>query len=112
MKKITYYIYALLITPLSVFAVAPPKDVTGVVNLIDRLILDFIPFIFAIAVGGFLQGLIKFINAGDNEEQRATGRTFMIWGIIAIFFMVSFWGFVKISTNSFGFKFGIPQFKE
>lgn len=60
-----------------------------------------IPTLIAVGLVTFLAGVVKFVSAGDNEEQRSAGRSVMIYGIIVLFFMMSMWGFVGILTQSF-----------
>lgn len=48
----------------------------------------------------------------NNEEKRKQGKQYMIWGIIALFVMVSIWGLVAILTNTFGIKLLIPQLSQ
>ena len=74
------------------------------------MVLDFVPLVVVLAVVAFVQGLIKYVSHGDNEEKRTEGTKMMIYGIVGLFFMVSIWGTLKIFTNSFGMTFGIPQF--
>lgn len=59
-----------------------------------------IPFLVGIGLVIFLTGVIKFVGAGDNEEKRQGGRDMMIFGLIALFIMVSVWGFVNLLSNS------------
>ena len=61
-----------------------------------------------------IQKIVKFnisknvIN--DNEEaKKAKGRSFMIWGIIALTVMISIWGLVRILTGTFNIDFTVPQ---
>lgn len=70
-----------------------------------------IPFIFALAVLMFLWGAVNFlILHADDEEKRAQGRMFMIWGIIALVVMISVWGLVKIVGSTFGVETNfLPQ---
>src|SRR6185369_11066636 len=72
-----------------------------------------IPLIFALAVVMFAWGAVNFfiINA-DEENKRAQGRQFMIWGIIALFVMVSVWGLVGILGDTFNLHTDVlPQVK-
>lgn len=63
--------------------------------------MGFIPVLILAGLITLLAGIIKFISAGDNEEQRTSGRQVMTYGIIVLFVMISFWGFVSIITHSF-----------
>lgn len=62
---------------------------------------NVIPFLISLGLIMFLVGLVKFISAGDNEEKREGGRGLMIFGIIALFVMISVWGLVRILHNTF-----------
>jgi hypothetical protein len=88
-----------------------PKDFAAFVCIVIKLALDFIPYLVVIAVGAFIQGLIKYVGHGDNEEKMSEGRKMMIYGIFGFFMMVSVWGILGIFTNSFGLSVVIPQFK-
>jgi uncharacterized membrane protein len=71
-----------------------------------------VPFLFTLAVVGFIWGIIQFYLNPENEEKRKNGKTFMIWGIIALFVMVTMWGLVGVLTNTFGIKTLIPQLSQ
>ena len=76
------------------------------------IIRSIIPLVFGIAILIFIWGVVQFIGNGDNEEKRKEGKTFMIWGIIAITVMVSIWGFVAMLGKSFGVDNAIPRLAE
>lgn len=59
-----------------------------------------IPFLISLALVMFIAGIVKFVANGDNEEKREGGRNLMLFGIIALFVMVSVWGLVKILYSS------------
>ena len=67
-----------------------------------------IPFLVGLALVIFLVGIVRFVGAGDNEEKRESGRGLMVFGIIALFVMVSVWGLVGILVRTFGFRFELP----
>ncbi len=123
MKKITKIyltLYAFLIlSPLSLLAQSnlpnrvpssAPADFKSLICRISTMILDFIPYIMVIAVGAFLQGLIKYVKNGDNEEKRAEGSKLMIYGMVGFFFMVSVWSILGLFVHSFNIRLAIPQF--
>lgn len=66
-------------------------------NFIDRLI----PLIISIALILFLIGIVQYVTAGGDEEKRSAARGMIIFGIIALFVMVSVWGFVNILSRTF-----------
>ncbi len=61
----------------------------------------FVPIIFTLAFIYFILGVIKYVIS-DSEKEKAKGRQFMIWGIVALFAMVSVWGLVRVLGNTFG----------
>ena len=64
---------------------------------------DAIIIAIGLAIVFFFWGLAKYIllNAGD-EEKKKEGRNIMIWGVIALFIMVSIWGIVSVLADTFG----------
>jgi hypothetical protein len=49
----------------------------------------------------------------EIEEKRKAGKSFMIWGLIALFVMVSIWGLVGVLSNTFGInKTLLPQLSQ
>lgn len=74
-------------------------------SIIETII---IPIIIALAVLIFLWGVLVFIKNSANEEERAKGRQFMLWGIIGLAVMVSVWGLVQILTSTIGEPLQIP----
>ncbi len=76
------------------------------------IIQFIIPFLFTLATAGFIWGIIQFFLNPDNEEKRKKGKTYMIWGLITLFVMVSMWGLVGVLSNTFGIKTLIPQLSQ
>ncbi len=75
----------------------PPTDIKGVFQLAICLLTRYVvPFLFALALVMFLIGVLQYVAGGDNEEKREAGRNMMVFGIIALFVMISVWGLVKI----------------
>lgn len=60
-----------------------------------------IPLLVGLAVVGFVYGIIKYFLNPDNEEKRKQGKSFMLWGFIALFVMVSMWALVGLFTGTF-----------
>ena len=76
----------------------------GLWNLFS-IVMDFLSqaviLLIALAVVFFLYGILKYIARGDDEESQKKGKNIMIYGIIGLFVMVSFWGIVNILINTF-----------
>lgn len=68
-----------------------------------------VPLAFAVALLLFIVGVIKYVINADNETKRKEGGKFILWGIVALFVMVSVWGLVAVLGNTFGVETAIPQ---
>ena len=80
------------------------------INTILREIASVIallpPFLLAVALLVFVWGMTVFIWSAGDDAGRASGRRVMIWGIIALFVIVSLWGIVAIVLRIFGLEQG------
>ncbi|MBI2673724.1 MAG: hypothetical protein HYX23_00365 [Candidatus Zambryskibacteria bacterium] len=70
------------------------KDlITAVGSLINPLIVILV----GVALLVFIWGLIKFIfRVGGDENAIEGGKQLMIWGLIALFVMISVWGIIRL----------------
>lgn len=74
--------------------------IEGIVNIFNTVI---IPVIFALAFAVFIWGLLKyFFFGGGNEDKRAEGRQFALWGILALVVLFGVWGLVNILLSTLG----------
>jgi bacteriorhodopsin len=53
----------------------------------------------------FVYGVVKMISNAANEEAQSQGRTFILWGIIGFFVIVSVYALVGVIRRTFGFGF-------
>jgi hypothetical protein len=78
------------------------SSLTDFINFFTCTLMNaIVPLFVALAVVGFIYGIIKYFLNPDNEEKRKDGKSFMIWGLVALFVMVSIWGLVGILSNTF-----------
>ncbi|CAN5703339.1 hypothetical protein BH11PAT2_BH11PAT2_05720 [soil metagenome] len=78
--------------------------ITGIISSLQNIINLLVPLVFAVAFIVFIYGVFRyFILGGGNEEKRAEGRKFVMWGIIAFAIMVSVWGLVNVITGTLNF---------
>lgn len=99
MKK--FIIAALAFTPV----IASAQELGNLSRLLDavaRLIDTALPIVVALGLLAFFYGLVKFIFSAKKEE----GTKIMIWGVVALFVMVSVWGLVRFIGNAFGIDQG------
>ncbi len=92
---------------------APFDSVAKLLNFASCTInKSIVPLLFTLATAGFIWGIIQYFLNPDNEEKRKSGKSFMIWGIIGLFVMLSMWGLVGILSNTFGTKTLLPQLSQ
>lgn len=93
----------------------PTLSVAGLKDWFLTLLGYAVELILALALVSFLYGIFRliFVDA-SNEEARNKARKFMLWGICALFVMVSVWGLVNVLKSSiFGGGAGliVPGFR-
>lgn len=67
--------------------------IAGIINILTILVV-------ALALLAFLYGLMKYLFSLGGEKD--AGKQIMIWGVVALFVMVSVWGLVRVLSNTFG----------
>ena len=101
--KLLLSILTLALTPVLVLAqgTAPvTRTVDGFLNYMIYLAGRALPLLILAAVVLLLFGIVKtfFWNSGEKKEE---GKSFIIWGIVALFVMVSVWGLVNVLRGTF-----------
>ncbi|KKW19109.1 MAG: hypothetical protein UY62_C0083G0002 [Parcubacteria group bacterium GW2011_GWF2_50_9] len=85
---------------------------------LNAIINTIIPFIVGLAVFIIIWGVFTYIAGAGDEEKRATAKSFIIWGVVGVFIMLSIWGLVNILVNSINLRkrpietfpiFGTPE---
>jgi len=69
---------------------------------VSDILNTVIPILMILGTLVFLWGIITYITAAGDEEKLKSARTFIIWGLIGLFVMVSVWGLVQVLNNTFG----------
>ncbi|HEY4483119.1 MAG TPA: pilin [Candidatus Paceibacterota bacterium] len=77
------------------------NNVTQLEQLIGTVVNMLIPILVALALAYFIWGIIKFIGTAGGEAHEE-GKKRMLWGIIALFVIVSIWGIVGYIGDIFG----------
>jgi len=104
MKKILTGAVILSAMPLFAYAQGTITNIDGLIETLIGWVELLVPFLITLATLFFFWGLAKFIlNAGD-EEARKQGKDIMIWGVVAFFVMVSFWGLVGFIGSTLGLE--------
>ena len=103
--RISALVSTTLLFPVSTFAFDLPNstfkgiicEVVGILNLI-------IPILVGVALIFFFWGLTKFlINSSGNAKELDQGKSYMFWGILALFILFTFRAIIGIVTNQFEF---------
>ena len=90
-----------------------PTNFGQLVNIFINLIREVLPVIVGLTLLVFIWGLVKFISrVGGDEKVVTEGKKLMIWGLIALFIMISIWGILRLFYSELGFSrtFGFPLF--
>ena len=103
MKKVI--IATLALAPALAFA-QTLGNLETLVESIGNLVGLALPIVVGIALLAFFWGLVKYIFAQGNEESKADAKKIMLWGVIALFVMVSVWGLVRFIGNALGIDQG------
>lgn len=112
MKKIAF-VGASFLLPVLAFA----QTVDSVQSL-AAFIINFInniavPLVFALSFIVFIWGVFQvFILGAANDEAKKKGRSFMLYGLIGFFLMVSVWGLVRILTGTLNLNNSQPLFPQ
>lgn len=77
-------------------------DLTSFINFFTCTLMNaVVPFLVTLAVAAFVYGIIKYFLNPENEEKRKEGKSYMFWGLVTLFVMVSIWALVGILAASF-----------
>lgn len=71
----------------------------ALIQSVGRLVAALIPIIIGLALVVFLWGILLYVIS-KSQEDKAAARSYMIWGIIGLFVMVSVWGIVTILSEA------------
>ena len=104
MKK--FIIAALALTPSFAFAQSRLGNIEDIIQSISSIVALALPIVVALGLLAFFWGLVKFIFAAGDEAAKDEGKRIMLWGIIALFVMVSVWGIVNFIGESFNIQQG------
>ena len=80
------------------------RTFADIIEIFLNLIEMLIPIMAGLALLVFFWGLAKFImNVSGDEKAVSEGKDLMIWGVIALFLMVSIWGIIAFLSGELGF---------
>ena len=85
---------------------AAPATLKELFLLIANLVKLTFPLLVGFALIVFFWGVSKLILYSDNEQKRREGINTIVWGLVALFVIVSVWGLVFVFTQTF---FGVAE---
>lgn len=85
-------------------------NLKGLILASHDIINTLLAILVALALLYFMWGLARMIfRVAGDEGAIEEGKRTMLWGIVALFVMVSVWGIVNFLADSFGFdSYGPP----
>jgi hypothetical protein len=72
------------------------------VNSVGVVVNLLVPILIGVALIVFFWGLVKYVAKLGGEEGAKQGKAIMIWGLVALFVMVSVWGIVRMAQVALG----------
>ncbi|MFC1731324.1 hypothetical protein ACFL6I_13470 [candidate division KSB1 bacterium] len=100
-KSLTSHLSFLVLFLTPAVAFAAPRTFGELIHLFVSLINTAVSVIIALAVLGFFWGVTKYMFSAQDSTKLEEGKKVMIWGIIALFVMVSIWGILRVLSNTF-----------
>jgi FtsH-binding integral membrane protein len=71
------------------------------------IVVAVIPLIFTLAFLVFLWGVLRFMYASESKDKEAA-KSFIWWGLVGLFVMVSVWGILRILSDTLGLDTTVP----
>lgn len=106
-KKIIPYIFTTIVVGFpSVVLADASTEFTDFKSFVDWILTSLVTplfvFMTGLAITLFVFGIVKYATSAGDESARSNGRKLMVNGIIGLFMIVAFWGFVALLRTSFG----------
>ncbi len=78
------------------------RTIDGLLNWVIYIAGRALPLLILAALVLFLFGIVKrFFLGGKDGADRAEAGKYILWGVVALFVMVSVWGLVNLLRGSF-----------
>ena len=101
-RTIGFSALALLALSLPFIVLAQGVTVESTLNRVLGILNGVIFLFITIAIVVFFWGLISYLANIGGEDAAKKGIQLMLWGVIALFVMVSVWGIIRLLQNTFG----------
>jgi len=87
---------ALYLIPVFAWAAPQLNNFKDLIDFFSSLVLKVIPVIAALVLLAFFWGISKFVLSVGGGKEKEEAKEIILWGIIALFVMVSVWGIVRL----------------
>ncbi len=78
-----------------------PSTLTSLIQCLTGLFQLTVPILVALALLYFFWGIASFILKADDQEELKKGRSRMVWGIVALFLILSIAGLIGVIQQTF-----------
>lgn len=77
-----------------------PENITDIIVLVTNLAKTAVPILVALSLLYFFWGISSFILKSGEKDARKEGKERMVWGLVALFVIVSVAGLLTIVQNT------------
>ena len=98
-KPLGYSLLALAVAAVPSLALGAETLLSLLVTA-SRFLNGVIGLFITLAIVVFFWGLISYLM--QVGEKKSEGLQIMVWGVLAIFVMVSLWGIIRVLQSTFG----------
>jgi len=92
----------LLISPTTFVFGQNPSLINFLISEVERVFTNLVPVLVGLALLVFIWGLVLFIFNSGREDGVEKGKRIMVWGVVALFTIISVWGIVYTIQDVFG----------
>ena len=96
-NKIVALVLGLSLAPF----IASAATIQSILTVFNQILNYIIPILITLAVVYFIWGVIQYTLSTD-EEKKKKARSMIIQGLIGLFVIISFWGIVRVISNTIG----------
>jgi hypothetical protein len=82
-------------------AFASAQTLLNTLALVNTFLNALIGLFITLAIVVFFWGLIRYLTNLKGGEGGKEGIQIMLWGVVAIFVMVSIWGIIRLLQSTF-----------
>ncbi len=79
-------------------------NIQGALLRFQEILNLMVPILIGVAVLWFFWGIIVYLSGGAEEKEK--GKNIMIFGVIALFVMISVFGIIQFLQGTFGINPG------